>query len=137
MLKNETLRPCLIQKLKWRMGKGWGHDPLAPSPPVATPLQVQLLCFSPTANYNRCVRSRPVKSSCDAESMTVFYRFLQVSRFVEIFSQYWLLSFLKQSLVRKLLHPLYKTYSFDVLRSQFTIHDPTIHFPVIHDSCIN
>ena len=52
----------------------WGHGPLAPSPPLQwlRPWKFQLFWFSSTANYNRCVWSRPVKSYCATESLTVF-----------------------------------------------------------------
>ena len=57
----------------------WGHGSLAPSPSLQWlhPCKFQLFWFSPTANYNRCVWSRPVKSCCATESLPVFIDFFR------------------------------------------------------------
>ena len=40
MFETETVRPCLVQKLKWGGGGGGGPGP--PGPPVAMPLVIIL-----------------------------------------------------------------------------------------------
>ena len=97
---------------------GWGGvggegrmAPLLPLPQWLRSCKFQLFWFSPTGNYNRCVWSRPVKSSFTVESLPVFidfFRSLGLSSFSPGICWY-------QSLIRKLFHSLYKIYSFDVL----------------------
>ena len=63
---------------------------------------------------------------------------LQVSRFVEYFSRYSLLSLLNQSDSRIILSALQNVFFWRIRGlCSFMIHDPTIHGTTIHDSCIN
>ena len=113
----------------------WVHGPPVPSSPPTigyTPASFSCSGFHP-------LQSITDVSEADLSNLAVppsFYRFLQVSQFVEFFSRYSLLSLLNQSLIRISFYPLYKTYSFDVLgccshsrytiqrftRQRFTIH---------------
>ena len=137
MFETETVGPCLVQKLK--CGAMAPLPPLhPPNPPQwLRPCKFQSFWFSPSANYDRCVWSRPVKF-CWHQEFLSFYRFLKLSRFVEFSSRYSLLSLLNQSLIRKSFYPLYKAYSFDVLGgcagSRYTIQRFTTHQFTIHAS---
>ena len=92
----------------------WVHGPPVPSPPPTigyTPASFSCSGFHPLQIITDV-------SEADLSNLAVppsFYRFLQVSQFVEFFSRYSLLSLLNQSLIRKLFYSLYKKYSFDLL----------------------
>ena len=78
---------CLKLKLldlvwfrNWSGGGGGGEErmaPLLPLPQWLRSCKFQLFWFSPTGNYNRCVWSRPVKSSFTVESLPVFIDFFR------------------------------------------------------------
>ena len=63
------------------VGEGVGGEermaPLLPLPQWLRSCKFQLFWFSPTGNYNRCVWSRPVKSSFTVESLPVFIDFFR------------------------------------------------------------
>ena len=110
----------------------WDHGTLAPSPP---PPQWLLPCkfhfwFSPTANYNRCVWSRPVKSCCATESLPVFIDFFRYPGLCR--------AFLPVFAATSFLSSLQNVFFWRISGlCSFTIHDPTIHHTTIHDSSIN
>ena len=117
----------------------WDHGHLAPSP-------TQWLCpcnfqfwFSPTANYNRCVRSRPVKSCCATKSLPVFIDFFRYSVLCRVFLPVFAaVSFESISDPKIILSTLQNIFFWRIRGlCSFTIHDPTIHDTTIHDSCIN
>ena len=103
----------------------WDHGP----PKWLRPCKFQFW-FSPTANYNKCVWSRPVKSCCATVSLPVFidfFRFPGLCRaFLSVFATISFLSALQNVFFWRIRG-----------LCSFTIHDPTIHDTTIHDSCIN
>ena len=103
----------------------WDH---APPPQWLCPYKFQFW-FSPTANYNRCVWSRPEKSCCATESLPVFIDFFNFPGLCRAFlSVFAAISFLSA---------LQNVFFWHIRGlCSFTIHDPTIHDTTIHDSCI-
>ena len=109
----------------------WDHAPPPhphPPPQWLCPYKFQFW-FSPTANYNRCVWSRPEKSCCATESLPVFIDFFNFPGLCRAFlSVFAAISFLSA---------LQNVFFWHIRGlCSFTIHDPTIHDTTIHDSCI-
>ena len=131
MFETETVGPCLVQKLKC--------GTMAPLPPP--PTQWQCPCnfqfwFSPTANYNRCVRSRPVKSCSATESLPViidFFRYPVLCRvFLPVFAA---VSFESISDPKIILSTLQNIFFWRIRGlCSFTIHDPTTNDSWHNDS---
>ena len=102
----------------------WDHAP----PQWLCPYKFQFW-FSSTANYNRCVWSRPEKSCCATESLPVFIDFFNFPGLCRAFlSVFAAISFLSA---------LQNVFFWHIRGlCSFMIHDPTIHDTTIHDSCI-
>ena len=116
----------------------WDHGPLAPSPTLPSqwlrPCKFQLFWFSPTANCNRWVWSRPVKSCCATESLPVFIDFFKYPGLCRVFLPVFAAVSLESISDSKIIFSALQSVFFWRIRwlCSFTIHDPTIH-----DSCIN